>query len=145
MYIPDNDHVMRHVSYKRLLKDDDGSPIGGFFPEAFELKEEEKGLSVNWLEYFKGTHQENIESSVRKFRETRDVKKSSGFGIALVKKIQSICSEHGADKVRVVLDEEDNNKSHSSIIRLPRDNLDLLQSLAVSCFVDCVFDSEFKR
>jgi len=145
MYIRDEDHVMRHVSYKRLLKDEEGKPIGGFLPQAFELKEGEKGLSVNWLEYFKGTHQDNIEASVRKFRDTRDVGRSSAFGIGNVKEIQDVCAENGAHKVRIVLDEKDDNKSHSIIIRLPRDNLDLLQSLAVSSFVHCVFDSEVQR
>jgi len=145
MYIPDKDHVMRHVSYKRLLKDEDGNAIGGFLPQAFELKEGEKGLSVNWLEYFGDTYQENIEASARKFRDTRDVRKSSAFGIGIVKNIQDVCAKHGANKVRVVLDEEDDNKSHSIIIRLPRNDLDLLQSLAVTSFTDCVFDSEIQR
>lgn len=145
MDIPDEDHVMRHVSYKRLLKDEDGQPIGGFFPQAFQLKEGEKGLSVNWLEYFKGTHNENIETSVQKFRATRDIRKSSAFGISVTKQIINVCANHGADKVRVVLDEMDDNKSHSLIIRLPENDLDLLQSLAVNSFVECVFDSEIKR
>ena len=145
MDIPDEDHVMRHVSYKRLLKDENGNAIGGFLPEAFELKEGERGLSVNWMEYFKGTYQENIVASIQKFRDTRDIKKSSAFGIGNVRKIRDICADFGADKVRVVLDEEANNKSHSIIIRLPRDNMSLLESLAVNSFVECLFDSEVQR
>lgn len=145
MYIPDKDHVMRHVSYKRLLKDEEGKPIGGFLPEAFELKEGDKGLSVNWLEYFKGTHQENIEASIRKFRAIRDIKKSSAFGISITKKIQDVCDKRGANKVRIVLDELDNNKSHSLIIHFPQNNFALSQSLAVEAFVDFVPDSEFSR
>ena len=123
MYLPDNDHVMRHVPYKKLLKDEDGIAIGGFLPQAFELREEESGLSVNWLEYFKGTHQENIEASVRKFRDTRSVGRTSAFGISSVKIIQDVCSDHDADKVRVLLDEIDDNKTHSVIISHPRDNM----------------------
>lgn len=145
MYLPDTDHVMRHVPNKKLLRDEDGTAIGGFLPQAFELREGESGLSVNWLEYFKGDYQENIEASVRKFRDTRSVGKTSAFGISSVNNIQTICSEHGADKVRVLLDEIDDNKSHSIIIRLPPDNMDLMESLAVSAFVDCVFDSEIER
>ena len=122
-----------------------GNPIGGFLPEAFELRDGEKGLSVNWLEYFKGTHQKNVEASMQKFRDTIDVKKSSAFGVGNVKKIQGVCAEHGADKVRVLLDELDDNKSHSIIIRLPQDNLALLESLAVDAFVDYVPDSEIPR
>lgn len=145
MYLPDDNHVMRHAPYKKLLKDEDGNAIGGFFPEAFELRENENGLSVNWLEYFAGTHQENIEASVRKFREIRSIGKTSAFGISSVDDIQKISSEYGANKVRVVLEEEDDNMSHSVIIRLPRDNIGLRQALAVSAFVGCVFDSDIDR
>ncbi len=144
MNLPDEDHVMRHVSFKRLMKDENGNPIG-FLPEAFKLKEKEKGLSVNWLEYFKGSHQLKIEASVNKFRETRDIKKSSAFGIAVVKIVQDVCDKLGATKVRIVLDEQSDNKSHSIIIRLPKDDLALCESLAVTAFIDCVYDSQFIR
>lgn len=144
MYLPDDDHVMRHVPYKKLLKDEDGTPIGGFLPQAFELREDENGLSVNWLEYFECTHQDNIEASVQKFRDTRSIGKTSAFGISSVGRIQDVCADHNEDKVRVLLDEIEENKSHSIIIRLPRDNMDLFESLAVSSFTDCVFDSAIK-
>jgi len=144
MYIPDEDHVMRYVSYNRLEKDEDGNPTGDFLPQAFELRKGEKGLSVNWLEYFKGPRNKKIESSVRKFRETISVGKTSAFGISNVKKILDICVEYGANKVRVLLEEEDDNKSHSVIVRLPQDDEDLCESLAVHAFVECVFNLDIK-
>ena len=141
MYLAEKDHVMRHVSYKRLEKDENGEPIG-ILPEAFELREDEKGISVNWLEYFKGTHQDNIVSSVKKFRATRKIGKTSGYGIGVVGKLQDVCAKHGANKVRVLLDEEPNNKSHSIIIRMPKDNLDILQAIAQEVFIDFVLDKD---
>lgn len=145
MYLPDEDHVMRHVSNKRLLRDENGNAIGGFLPQAFELRDEEDGLSVNWLEYFNGSHQQNIEASIQTFRTTRRIGKTSAFGISAVKKIQDVCAEHGANKVRVVSRPSKKNKSHSTIIRIPRDNLDLSQSLAVNAFTVCIFDSDIPR
>lgn len=144
MYLPDEDRVMRHVSSKRLFRDEDGNATGGFLPQAFALREEENGLSVNWLEYFNGTHQQNIVASVRKFRKVRDIRKSSAFGISIVKTIQDVCADHDANKVRVVSSPSAKNKSHSTIIRIPRDNMELFESLAVDAFTVCVFDSDVK-
>lgn len=150
MYIVDDNHVMRHVPHKKLLRDEDGNAIGGFYPEAFKLRPAtklrpaEKNLSVNWLEYFKGGFQENIISSVQKFRDTRGIAKNSkcGYGTALVKKIQDVCAENAAIKVRVLLDESNNNKSHSGITHLPRDNDALYAALAAIAFENCVLNSE---
>ena len=44
---PDPDHVLRHVSSTK--KEDDGSPG----VDAFFQREGEKGISCNWVEYFK--------------------------------------------------------------------------------------------
>ena len=79
MDLPDGDHVMRHVPFARLRKDEDGN-IVGFLPDAFALRPDEKELSVNWLEHFRGTHKKNIHSSVEIFRKTRDVGGKSAFG-----------------------------------------------------------------
>jgi len=150
MYIVDDDHVMRHVPHKKLLRDEDGNAIGGFYPEAFKLRPEtklkpaEEKLSVNWLEYFKGDFQENIKSSVQKFRDTRSIRKNSacGYGTALVKKIQDVCTDYGAIKVRVLLSESYINKSHSEVTHLPRDNDALYAALATTAFEHCVLNSE---
>ncbi len=150
VFIIDEDHVMRHVPHKKLIRDEDGNPIGGFFPEAFKLrpatklKPAEKNLSVNWLEYFNGNHEENIKRSIQKFRDTREIGKNSkcGYGTALVKIIKGVCDEHGAIKVRILLNESPNNKSHSSISSLPKDNDALYEALAVVAFENCVLNSE---
>ena len=80
--LPEGDHIMRFVPWARLMKDENEKVIG-FFSQAFELRENENSLSVNWLEYFKSDHKINIENSVRAFRSCMNVGKKSAFWIAL--------------------------------------------------------------
>jgi hypothetical protein len=144
MYLEDEHNVMRHVSYQRLLKNEDGDPVGEFLPEAFELKEDENGLSVNWLECFGGDMSSNIKESIDVFRRTRRIGKSSAYGVASVGVIQKICTEFGFVKVRVLHDPEDDNESHTLIIRLPTfDNIKLYQSLAKNAFGECIYEKDF--
>lgn len=133
MYLPDKDHVMRYVPFARLRKDEDGNVIG-FLPQAFELRLNEKELSVNWLEYFGDNHQENIQSSVGVFRKTIKVGGKSAFGIGNVLRIKNACIAGGAPKVRILHDPEPNNRAHAIITHLPRDDFALLESLADEVF-----------
>ena len=138
--LPDEDHVMRYVSWNRLRRNEDGNVIG-ILAQAFELRLGEQSLSVNWLEYFDGDRENKIRESVRTFRNTRDVGKKSAFGIANVEKIKRTCSANGA-QVRVVYDPEDNNKAHSAVRRFPRDDLSLLEALAAEAFSELVHNFE---
>jgi hypothetical protein len=56
--LPDEDHVMRYVSWARLRRDEDDN-ILGFLGAAFQLRPDEESLSVNWLEYFDGDRCKN--------------------------------------------------------------------------------------
>jgi len=137
MNIPDEDHVMRHVSSKRLRRDEDGNPIG-FLPAAFQLRVGEKGLSVNWIEYFKQAFEESIVSCIQHFRKNRGINKNSAFGVGNVGKIKNVCSKHGHKKVIIVDDGHNKNKAHVLIRRMPEDDLLLLDSLASNVFSRCV-------
>lgn len=143
MNLPDEDHVMRYVPWARLRRDEDDNVIG-FLAEAFELRQNEQELSLNWLEYFDGTHEERSRASVEVFRNTRTVGKKSAFGIGNVGKIKEACSANGA-RVRIVYDPEDNNLAHSVIRRLPRDDLGLLEALAADCFIELVLNADVKE
>jgi hypothetical protein len=134
--LPNEDHVMRHVSWTRLRKDEDDN-ILGFLPGAFERNENHASLSVNWLEYFEGDRQNKIEASVKIFRKTITVRPKSAFGIGNVGKIKEVCRSNGAN-VRIVHEPEENNPSHSGIRRLPRDDFTLLEALAADAFVELV-------
>ena len=151
MFLDRQDHVSRHVPYKKLLKDDDDNPVG-ILPEAFEMREKlnEKQLSVNWLEYFKSSYEDNVVKMVKSFRLSRRAKgytvsKSSAFGIGNVGVLEDVCAELGRTKVRVlydgrkVLDDERkvtaNNDSHARIMHLPINDLYIMQALAEDVFV----------
>lgn len=145
--LPDDDHVMRYASWSKLRKDENDNVLG-FFSEAFKLREGESSLSLNWLEYFKGTRDEKIRQSVEMFRRVREVGKKSAFGVANVKHIKEVCAANGASRVRVVYEPEaakdgkPANPAHSGIRHLPRDDMGLLEALASEAFADLVRNSE---
>ena len=151
MYLPDKDHVSRHVPYKKLLRDGDDNPIG-ILPQAFEMRVElnEKSLSVNWLEYFCNNHSTNIVKMITQFRLYR-VKLSkkvgllSAFGIGNVGILLAKCVEHQHKKVRLLYDEKkvlEHNESHAIIIRLPINDLVIMQCFASEVFTDLVLNKD---
>jgi len=139
--IPDDNHVMRHIPQKKLLRDGDGN-ILGISPYAFEVREvDQNRLSTNWLEYFEGSdHAENVESTVQSMRDNplRPIKKTAncGFGVGNVLKIKDICSAHGIKNPDVVHNPTRDNKSHSRILRIPQDHMDLYNALADEAFLE---------
>lgn len=143
MGIPDQDHVLRHVPYKKLLKDADGN-VYGLLPQAFELREKDKNkLSVNWVEYFKrDTHDKNVVSAILSLRDSknRPIKASStcAYAIGNVKTIKDTCRKHTSEKVDVVFSGYAGNESHSSIIRLPDNHERLKMELAEDVFTEIV-------
>lgn len=143
MNLPDEHHVMRYVPWSRLRRDENDNVIG-FLPQAFELKQDEESLSVNWLEYFKGDRENIIQDSVWLFRDIRDVGKKSAFGIGNVGKIKETCSTNGA-RVRIVYEPETNNQAHSAIRYLPRGDLNLFEALAFDVFIELVRNAEVKQ
>lgn len=136
MNLPDSDHVMRYVPWSRLLKDEMGNVLG-FFPQAFELRDNDQYLSVNWLEYFGGDSESNKRDSVHAFRRTLDVGPKSAFGIGNVGEIKRACSSSGA-KARIVHRPRADNQAHSGIYGVPREDLNLLQMLAQDVFAELV-------
>ena len=80
--LPNDDHVMRHVSWTRLRKDEDDN-ILGFLPDAFQRNENHLSLSVNWLEYFEGERQSQIEACVKMFRKTITLDPAVGWACPL--------------------------------------------------------------
>jgi hypothetical protein len=149
--IADDHHVVRHVPYQKLLKDEDGNVADsngaayGIFPQAFELREEDRNkLSVNWVEFFgKTTYPKNLDACIQDIRQNRGIKNGArcGFGIGLVSKIKSVCHSSGFTKVKIVHDPTRGNKSHTSIIRLPMNDSGLMQSLAYDAFTEIMLNS----
>ena len=138
-YLPDKDHVIRHVSSSKLLRDEDGN-ILGFLPHAFALRpteESTKSISVNWLEYFDGDHEARTKKSIQGLRATKSIGKNSAFGIGNVGNIKDVCKNNGTI-VKIVYAPTDGNLSHSVIRHLPKDDLTLLQALANDAFCELV-------
>jgi hypothetical protein len=132
-------HVMRYVPYNRLFKDDDGN-VTGFTAQAFSLRDNEDTLSLNWLEYFDGDFQQQVEGSIKAFRAFMDVAKKSAFGIASVQSILDTYSKYG-HQVRVVYFPEEDNQSHSEIRNAPRGELNVLEALATEAFKSLILNS----
>lgn len=138
--LPNDDHVMRYAPWSKLRRDENDNVVG-FLSEAFRLREGEKSLSLNWLEYFSGTRDEKIRQSVEMFRRLRQVGTKAAYGVANVQRIKEVCAAGGASGVRVVYEPEEQNPAHSGIRHLPRDEMSLLEALASEAFAELVPNS----
>jgi len=134
--LPDPDHVVRLVDYKRQERDPHTDAFRGIFPAAFELRDIDKGaLSVTWVEYFKSQDDpvraaiEAICSAMKKSQE------DSVFAIGQVAAIKS-ASETSGHSVRVIYAPTGNNKAHSSIRQFSNEDLELLDHWASEIFSD---------
>ena len=77
---------------------------------------------------------------MRTFRSTLTVGTKSAFGIGNVRKVKEVCRSRGVN-VRIVYEPTDNNKSHSGIRRLPRDDAILLDALATDAFAELIHNT----
>lgn len=143
--LPDDHHVLRRVSWARLRKDADGEVVG-CLAQAFELREDEQDLSVNWLEcHDKGTHAEKIGQCVVELRAAsrRDGTKigpKCGFAVARVRKVKEVCS--GLRKQIRIVYAPSHIASHSVIKNLPRDDITLLEAFAVEAFTEVLMSKD---
>lgn len=132
MDIPRENHVTRYVPYKKLLTDIDGNVLG-ILPQAFELREGEKNLSTNWIEYFKcDTEEENMKLVIQDF--PLNVNKKSLFSIGKVSDVLDACTMCDESKVKIVHDGKRGNPSHCSIIRMSGNNSNLMEVFAAQVF-----------
>jgi hypothetical protein len=136
--LPDEDHVMRYVSWARLRRDADDNVLG-VLPEAFQLRQDEDALSVNWIEFY-GNSETRVHESVWALRKSRKAGAKSAFVIGEVGKIKATCTLHGCT-VRVLHEPQDGEPAHAAIRRLPRDDLILLAALAEDAFTEMIHNS----
>ncbi len=133
--LPSTDHVARHVPWSRLRRDEDGNVLE-LLPEAFELRPDEPGLSVNWLEFFSGSPRDQLRAIAQDIRAKRTIGSQSAFGIGNVGKLESQCKDLGVP-VSVVYCPTDGNLSHSRIHNTKND-LELLALIADEVFTEFV-------
>ncbi|MHB1620441.1 MAG: hypothetical protein ACYCTY_10760 [Sulfuricella sp.] len=143
MKLPDQDHVIRHVSWSKLRRDEDDN-ILGFLPQAFALRPGEKSLSVNWLDIFDGDYDARTKKTILELRAAKVISKKSAFGIGNVGNIEKICKKDGAP-VKIVYAPTHGIPSHSEIRHLPRDDLSLLEALATDAFLEFVRNADIEE
>lgn len=115
--LPDADHVMRHVSYSKQLRDAQDNVVG-FLPAAFEHREGEASLSMNWLEFYNSTYSANVAACRASLKASRGGRKAL-FGVAEVGKTK-IIAKHNDKPVRIVFAPSPDLPSDSAVhIALP--------------------------
>ena len=139
--LPPDDHVVRVVPFKKLRRDEDDNVLG-ISHVAFERRLGEEELSVTWLEYFAGNRSEMLNAAVQALRasEYKPTPKS-GFAIGQVGAIKATCEQYSA-KIRIIHAPMDDNKAHSEVRQLPRDNVALLEALAASSWSELVMNAD---
>jgi hypothetical protein len=143
--IPNQDHVVRYVSYSRQARDEDDNLIGnGLLWTALQQKKDEAFVSVNWLEYY-GQFDEPLAKLDRLKRVRNDIatafppkpRTKSLLAIGSVSKVKCLCEKFGKP-VRVTHEPSKTNPSHAGIRRLPAEEDELLDALVSEVFVDTV-------
>lgn len=120
-------HFFRHIGASRI----DGDFID---PSAFWLREEggqsEEGLSVNWLEYFKKSAPQDAIAPLRNIliNKGRTVRRSSKFALLNVGAAKDAAARYTS--VAIVLDEEENDPSHSLVKGYEAYNKQVAEELA---------------
>lgn len=143
--IDDEDHVVRHVPFQRLARDSNGVTFG-ILAAALEVRPQDNhALSVNWLEFYDGTHKDCIVATVRAFRARRAMEGSkvgpqSGFAVAKVGRVKQIGNDSDR-RLRIVFSPSKGNPSHSLIQPLHSEETALLEALANEAFAELVINS----
>ena len=138
--LPLEDHIVRFVSPSRLRRDENNAVVG-ILPTAFELRPEDEGLSVTWLEYFAGDRDQKIASTIRAIRASAiKVSQNSGFAIGNVGAIANTVADRGY-KIRIIHMPVGDNKAHAEIRQFPRNELELLERLAATVWSEFVLNT----
>ena len=148
--IPNTHHVVRYVPRSRQSRDPETDKIigNGLLWTSLQQRENEKYLSVNWLEYeIISNEDEDKEISYEQCLErvrsdlsqvmTKGVAPQSLLTIANVGEIKKACKSAG-NTVRITHEPSIKNKSHAGIRKLPNEEDSLLETLANEIFIDSV-------
>ncbi len=126
MNLMHEDHVVRYVKPKFVIKGDDGAALG-VFPQAFELRPEEEYLSTSWREFYQGTRVEQLKKVRRD--TTLQCASSAVFASVNVGAFHSACT-NCSRKVRIIHEPVEGIPAHSSIRQFPKDDQVLQTQLA---------------
>ena len=134
--LPETDHIVRYVK-PRNVED------GRVSIAEFRLRENEKGVSVNWLEYYENLSKEEQLAEVR-VASRLVLRKNSRFAELNVGRIKDFLAEElpGLRVVHTPLAAEEEfpaDPSHSEITGLPSGNseqADLIAEMIAKCVCD---------
>jgi hypothetical protein len=141
-YLPDEDHVVRHINSQLLIRYADR--VVGCFPQAFELRPGETYLSASWLEFFSGTKRERTLAVVGAVAKARTVKPSHGFALGNVAEVKEACASFGS-RIRVIHepDKDNPNPAYTAIRNYRSDEIQLLELLAGEAWSEIVEARDF--
>ena len=139
MTIPDLNHVMRHVPWSKLHKDENDNVLG-ILPQAFALRNGEDDLSVNWVEHYGGYLDEQIVKTVQDIRVAVKVGPKSAFGVSTVLAVKEAC-KNTTKSIKVVYWPNSKNPSHALIRHLPAEDIALFDALSKEAFSRLVHNS----
>ncbi len=149
--IPDTDNVLRWARNSHLVRNHDGIVVGCHHA-LFALRtnqefiarkgKKEDFLSVNWMEYFNGTEDEQVNAVVIEFKSKRagTLPSNSYFTKLHVAEFKKICLKHSA-KVRIV--HESTKDSHSAVRQLPQDKIMLFDDLCTLASKNLISANKF--
>jgi hypothetical protein len=134
--LSDGDHVVRHVPLGKTRRDAKGNVLG-ILPAAIERREGEEYLSVNHLEHFAGTREQQmseIKAAVTAAKESKTIGAKGLFATANVGELKSAVLAKSTRKIRVAYAPTKHNPSHSAIHDIPEEDMELMDQLADEVF-----------
>lgn len=131
--IPDEDDVVRHVPYRKIIFDENQN-IVGIFPEAYALRKDEQHLSVSWLDIHEGTKPEKLKHVLSGLKASKGIGNKSALTIGNVSTIKGIAHNSSTIKLRFTYAPNGADKAHSLIHNINNDDLSLLSALATEGF-----------
>ena len=113
--IGENHHVLRYCKPSSI--GEDGLPLS----TAFELRDREDYLSVNWLEFFETQYLSQAVNSVREAfkKKNFNVKSKGGFISLRVDQIIEVIQHNSHLPARIIHLPSKNDPSHSGIYGIP--------------------------
>ena len=139
--VPDADHLMRFVPYKRQDRDAESDEFLGILNTAFRLGEkDEGGLSLTWVEHYGPKSATTYGIAASRFRDslpTQKIGAKSAFAIGQAGSIRAVSMQYGK-AVRFVHAPDGPNTGHVELHRFTDDDLRLLDALAIEVFAEHV-------
>lgn len=130
--IPDVHHVARYCSFRRI--GEDGKTPTRF---AFQLKDKETYLSVNWLEFFKtGSRGAQIEAIRHAFESKgRSLQEKARFAVLNVGDVRVLSTPDNM-KLKILHKPELLDPSHSGVFGLQHDSDMIVEALLANMVLE---------